>query len=191
MNALLSTSVMVLLSDETGPLTSFMCAPLPLPKLLELAGAMWTGRDLSTILTANWAEKPRDYAISGPVLIITIPGTHEVAVPKKRRAPKRVQSDDVELGPSHERIDREYWRSREMRAAMRSIPAAPRTAVADTEIVITHSCGAAFTDSTFRALTLTGAETWTEGSTEIHTQTRTCRCGEAMTRTTKRLLGDK
>lgn len=184
MNALTASTFMVLLCDESGPLDSFwQSRELSTDALIQLAKTMWLKRDLSTVLSAEWASKP--VAGLGREFHITIPGTHEVKTAPKRTKKLRAQVadfDNVEDGDAFERHSARYWRHTNI--------SAPRVSAPDAEVV-TACCGISFTIGTFRELPLLGASDRVEGSTAIHDEQRQCRCGKALGITTKRLLGEK
>lgn len=155
--------------------------------LLQLVKAAHPSRD---VVAAKFVENPRDYAISSDVLLVSVPGTHVVpAPPKPKKRKARRDAEDVEVEresyPLPSRSDRIWDAIRSGRSE-----STPRPVDVSTEVVAEH-CGISFTITTFRDLPLLDAKGWDEGFTHMHQEQRRCRCGSALTVTTKRLMGEK
>lgn len=182
----------VVIVDETGPighsypLSDSVWPTLSPEKLLEVVKAAHPGLP---IVSAKWAERPRDYTISDPVLLVSIPGTHEVKVaPKRVRKQKQRVEEDWDAGGVGGTYKDRIWDAVREGRAVTVVPAPVAVAV---EPGPKCPCGIGHTFASYRALPMLAAAERTEGFTVILDESRTCACGEALHFTTKRLLGWK
>lgn len=175
MNALVrGGSFWLIVTDETGPLSSTCIQgnwrPHAPEVLVALVRAAHPGL---TVLGVDWAKEPRKYTISDEVLLVHIPGTHEVVkpAPKRRRLTATVDVEPADL----ERWDPLQWKSRENRSPV-AAPVAAEPEVS-AEVVNTCSCGIAYTAATWASLPLCGTKDYRDGNTLVHEDFRHCTCG--------------
>ena len=180
---------MLLLTDETGPLSSIQMPSSwrhhEQPVLEQLVRAAYPGL---TVLAVKWAEDPKLFTCSGDVLLVSVPGTHEVAVPKKRTSKPRKVSE-VDVADQHDGYRHTHQVQQLRDAKFYSAPALKLSLVPE-EVVNRCSCGIAYTAETWAALELRGAKDITEGATVIHEDYRNCTCGSTRMVFTTRLAGE-
>lgn len=207
MNALLALSAVapstrsfwLMFADEVGMRPEFTCviggdwSHFSNETLLGLLRAAYPSL---TVTWCDWAERPRDFAINGPVLLAKVLG--EKGIPprdvkdrrssaekyKRRRVEQEEHWDAGEVRSYKGRI----WDGVHARRGAETQVAAP----ADTSIeVVVKCCGIHHTRASYDSLELLGASDRTEGFTAIHEERRACGCCKAvLVVITKRLLAE-
>lgn len=194
MNALnvRASSFWLLMVDETGPIGGLVSIQgswrhLELEVIAQLVRASHPGL---TVLKVEWAERPRDYTISDDVLLVRIPGTHEVPAPKARRALKPRKAVVEVREPAEEPAD-DYGPSKSYWTYQGHTAPARKPVVLDAVEVITTcpKCGALYTAAAFAQLELVSAGDRREGGMIIHETTRRCACGAERMVASSRIAG--
>lgn len=178
--------------DQTGPTRSYCTAGdwrhYSPEVLLQLARA---AHPSLTILSAEWKPgREVGFFFEAPALVLTTPGTHEVARPKARKPRPKREPDLSEFADYGD--DYSSHRQRHGYALVKEAMARP-DAPAPTSVEPGPKCGCGVGHSlgSFRALPLLSASDRTEGFTAIHDESRRCVCSAPLHFTTRRLLGDQ
>lgn len=184
---------LLVITDTTGPIGSqYMPTSwrhLEQSVIEQLVRAAWPSRN---VLSVTWAEDPAQYTVSGDVLLVEVPGVHEVKVVAGPRlhVPKARKPVEPEEAVDLERWSPTYWKSR---GNLGLAPATPARSPTGPDVVVNTctTCGTAYTAATFAALPLLGAKDVREGGTVIHETYRNCTCGSTRMIFSTRIAGEK
>lgn len=208
MNALLTLSAVapstrsfwLMFADEVGMLPKHACFiqgdwhHLTNEKIL---GVLHAAYPQLTVTWCDWAERPRDFSISGDVLLVKVLGQNGTPPiePKDRRSSKEKYRKRRREAEEHWDADVEVrsYRDRlwDMTREHRD-PGIAKLVALDATPIDAKCCGISHTLGSFGALELLSVDDRDEGFTRIHEERRLCsRCKAPLTHVSKRLLGSK